>query len=267
MKYGFIGLGNMAGAIIAGMASCGKFKNDYLYGYNRSQGKTLSLKEKHGLIPCATAAEVAEKADVIVLAVKPQVLPEVLQEIAKSITKDKTVITIAAGKGTEWYEERLAKGVPIVRVMPNINAKVKASVTAICGGKGATKDDIRIADGIFSSVGKIYHIEEKMFPAFGALGGASGAFVLLYIDALAEAGVRAGFARPMAEELATATVMGSSALAMDSDEHPIALMNRVCSPGGTTIEGVCKLKELGFETAIQQALQAIIEKDFFLEAN
>ena len=98
MKYGFIGLGNMAGAIIAGMASCGKFKNDYLYGYNRSQGKTLSLKEKHGLIPCATAAEVAEKADVIVLAVKPQVLPEVLPEIAKSITKDKTVITIAAGK-------------------------------------------------------------------------------------------------------------------------------------------------------------------------
>ena len=169
MKYGFIGLGNMAGAIIAGMASCGKFKNDYLYGCNRSQGKTLALKEKHGLIPCATAAEVADKADVIILAVKPQVLPEALPEIAKSVTKDKTLITIAAGKSTGWYEERLAKGVPVVRVMPNINAKVKASVTAICGGKGATKDDIRIADGIFSSVGKIYHIEEKMFPAFGAL--------------------------------------------------------------------------------------------------
>ena len=134
-------------------------------------------------------------------------------------------------------------------------------------GKGATADDIKIADGIFASVGKIYHIEEKMFPAFGALGGASGAFVLLYIDALAEAGVRAGFSRPMAEEIATATVMGSSALAMDSDEHPIALMNRVCSPGGTTVEGVCKLKELGFETAVQQALQAIIDKDLFLEAN
>ena len=241
MKYGFIGLGNMAGAIIAGMAACGKFKNDYLYGFNRSQGKTLALKEKHGLIPCASAA--------------------------KGITKDKPVISIAAGKSIGWYEERLAKGVPVVRCMPNINAKVKASVTAICGGKGATADDIKIADGIFASVGKIYHIEEKMFPAFGALGGASGAFVLLYIDALAEAGVRAGFSRPMAEEIATATVMGSGALAMDSDEHPIALMNRVCSPGGTTVEGVCKLKELGFETAVQQALQAIIDKDIFLEAN
>lgn len=267
MKYGFIGLGNMAGAIIAGMAACGKFKNDYLYGYNRSEGKTLALKQKHGLIPCTSAVETTEKADVIVLAVKPQVMPEVLGEIAKCVTKDKTVITIAAGKPTAWYEERLPKGTPVVRVMPNINAKVKASVTAICGGKNATPDDLKIADGVFASVGKVYHIEEKMFSAFSALGGASGAFVLLYIDALAEAGVRAGFARPLAEELATATVMGSSALAMNSDEHPIALMNRVCSPGGTTIEGVCKLKELGFESAVQQALQAIIDKDRFLEKN
>jgi pyrroline-5-carboxylate reductase len=113
----------------------------------------------------------------------------------------------------------------------------------------------------------VYHIDEDLFPAFGALGGASGAFVLMYIDALAEAGVRAEFARPIAEEIATATVMGSGALAMNSSEHPIALMNAVCSPGGTTIEGVCKLRELGFDTAVQQALQAIIDKDFFLETN
>ena len=151
--------------------------------------------------------------------------------------------------------------------MPNINAKVKASVTAICGGKAATSAHIKTADAIFSSVGKVYHIDEDLFPAFGALSGASGAFVLMYIDALAEAGVRAGFARPIAEEIATATVMGSGALAMNSSEHPIALMNAVCSPGGTTIEGVCKLRELDFDTAVQQALQAIIDKDFFLETN
>ena len=89
----------------------------------------------------------------------------------------------------------------------------------------------------------------------------------MYIDALAEAGVRAEFARPIAEEIATATVMGSGALAMNSSEHPIALMNAVCSPGGTTIEGVCKLKELGFETAVQQGLKAIIEKDIQLSQN
>ena len=261
MKYGFIGLGNMAGAIIAGMAASGKFKDDSVYGYNRSEGKTLALKESCGLIPCQSAKEIIEKSNVIVLAVKPQVMPKLLDEVGKLITPGKTVLTIAAGKSTEWYEERLNPGVAVVRIMPNINAKVKAAVSGICGGKNATDEDIKIADGVFSTVGRVYHIEENMFPAFSALGGASGAFVLLYIDALAEAGVRAGFARPMAEEIATATVVGSGLLNMDSDEHPISLMNRVCSPGGTTIEGIVKLKELGFETAVQQGLQAIIDKD------
>ena len=153
----------MAGAIISGMASCGKFKNDYLYGYNRSEAKTLALKEKHGLIPCSSAAEVAEKSEVIVLAVKPQMMQGVLDEIGKLITKEKLVISIAAGKSTEWYAERLAKGVPVVRIMPNINAKVKASVTAVCGGKSATEAHIKIADGIFSSVGKVYHIPATPF--------------------------------------------------------------------------------------------------------
>lgn len=261
MNYGFIGLGNMAGAIIRGMHASGKFENDSIYGYNRSEGKTLALKEGCGLIPCASAKEVIEKSDVIVLAVKPQVMPLVLEDVGGLIAKGKTVLTIAAGKSTEWYEERLNEGVAVVRIMPNINAQVKMAVSGVCGGKNATDEDIKIADGIFSTVGRVYHIEEKMFPAFSAMGGASGAFVLLYIDALAEAGVRAGFSRPMAEDIATATVIGSGTLNMQSDEHPIALMNRVCSPGGTTIEGVVKLKELGFETAVQQGLQAIIDKD------
>lgn len=264
MNYGFIGLGNMASAIIAGMAASGKFRNDCIYGYNRTEAKTLALRDRHGLIPCRNAAQVAQKADVIVLAVKPQMMQSVLDEVGRHITTDKLVLTIAAGKTCAWYTERLAKGVPLIRIMPNINAKVKAAVTAICAADGVADEQIKIADGIFSAVGKVYHIEEKQFPAFSALGGASGAFVLLYIDALAEAGVRAGFARPLAEEIATATVVGSGLLAMDSDEHPIALMNQVCSPGGTTVEGVCKLKELGFETAVQQGLRAIIEKDMLL---
>ena len=261
MKYGFIGLGNMAGAIIEGMHASGKFNNDTVYGYNRSEGKTLALAESCGLVPCSGARELVEKSEVVVFAVKPQVMPKLLEEVGKHISADKTVLTIAAGKETSWYEERLNAGVSVVRIMPNINAKVKMAVSAICGGKFALEKDIKIADSVFSTVGKTYHIEENMFPAFSALGGASGAFVLLYIDALAEAGVRAGFSRPMAEEIATATVVGSGMLNMQSKEHPVALMNKVCSPGGTTIEGVVKLKELGFETAVQQGLQAIIEKD------
>lgn len=161
MKYGFIGLGNHGRSHHCRHGRLRQVQNDYLYGFNHSQGKTLALKEKHGLIPSASAAEVAEKADVIILAVKPQVLPEVMPEIAKGITKDKTVISIAAGKSIGWYEERLAKGVPVVRCMPNINAKVKASVTAICGGKGATADDIKIADGILRPSARYITLRRK----------------------------------------------------------------------------------------------------------
>lgn len=261
MKYGFIGLGNMASAIIEGMAASGKFKDDNLFGYNRSEAKTLALKEKHGLIPCRSASELARRAEVIVLAVKPQTMEDVLSEIAPVITPDKTVISIAAGKTTDWYEERLCEGAAVVRVMPNLNAKVKAAVTALCGGKNAEERQLALADGIFSTVGKVYRIEEDKFDVFSAIGGSSGAFVLMYIDALSEAGVRAGFSRSLSEELAAATVVGSGLMCMNSDEHPVALMNRVCSPGGTTIEGVMKLRELGFDSAVQQALAAVIEKN------
>ncbi|MCF0138447.1 MAG: pyrroline-5-carboxylate reductase [Oscillospiraceae bacterium] len=261
MKYGFIGLGNMAGAIIEGMAASGKFEAGSILGFNRSPEKTMALAEECGLIPCESASDLVGKCDVIILAVKPQVMPEVMEEIGASVSGKQTVLTIAAGKNTAWYEERFENKVPVVRIMPNINAKVKMAVSGVCGGCFADEESIKIADEVFSTVGSVYHIEEKLFPAFSALGGASGAFVLLYIDALAEAGVRAGFSRPIAEEIAAATAVGSATLCMADGAHPIAIMNRICSPGGTTVEGVIKLRELGFETAVQQGLQAIIDKD------
>ena len=139
MKYGFIGLGNMAGAIISGMAASGKFTGDSIYGYNRSEGKTVALKDKCGLIPCSSATEVVNAAEVVILSVKPQVMPTVLSEISHLLTPDKTVISLAAGKPTSWYEEKLPAGDPLVRVMPNLAATVKMAVSALCGGKSATE--------------------------------------------------------------------------------------------------------------------------------
>lgn len=261
MKYGFIGLGNMAGAILRGMHRSGSFARDTLLGFNRSAQKTETLRDEIGLVPCESAKDVAERADVIVLAVKPQMLPDVLPEIIDAVTPDKLVISIAAGKPTSYYENLFADGVPVVRVMPNINAKVGLSASAVCAGKNAASEHVELARKLFSAVGAVYTIREDMFAAFSAIAGASGAFVHLYIDALASAGVKAGFARPFAEELACQTVLGSAMLTHRSDKHPIALMDEVCSPGGTTIEGVHTLKRLGFETAVQQAVQAIIDKD------
>ena len=261
MTYGFIGLGNMAAAILRGMAKAGVFAENALVGYNPSTAKVQALQSEMPLRACASAREVAEAADMIVLAVKPQVLPDVLPEIAPVVTAEKLVVSIAAGKPASYYEAALADGVPVVRVMPNIAARVGASASAVCGGKYAKDTHLELVRAMFRTVGEVYDLPEKHFPAFGALGGASGAFVFLYIDALASAGVKAGLPRAQAQAIAVQATLGGALLAQQSAEHPIALMDQVCSPGGTTIEGVHALKRLGFETAVQQAIDAIIEKD------
>ena len=260
MIYGFIGVGNMASAILRGMAQSGRFPQGSLCGYNRTPEKTLALQTEMGLVPCDSERAVAEVADVVVLAVKPQMLEGVLERIAPAVGPDKLVVTIAAGKETGWYEARL-KEVPVVRVMPNINARVGLSVSALCGGRYANARHLTAAREMFETVGAVYDVEERLFSAFSAIGGASGAFVHLYIDALASAGVQAGIPRPLSQEIACRVVEGSARLTAESAEHPIALMDQVCSPGGTTIEGVHTLKRLGFESAVQQAIRAVIEKD------
>ena len=261
MNYGFIGLGNMGGAILSGMASSGIFGEDGLYGYNRSPEKARRLQESIGLVPCQSAAEVVKSSGVVVLSVKPQMMEAGMDEIAGLVKPSQTVITIAAGLPCAWYEAFLGGGVPVVRVMPNICAKVHSAVTAICAGKYAGEEQLTAAEKIFATVGTTYRIDESMFSAFSALGGASGAFIDLYIDALADAGVKAGFPRKFAVDIATDAVLGAAKLVKETGEHPMALCNQVCSPGGTTIEGVLTLKRLGFETAVQQATQAIIDKD------
>ena len=261
MKYGFIGLGNMAGAIIRGMYRSRNFTEDLILGFNRSSEKTEKLAKETGLAPCRDMLEIVDRADVVILAVKPQGLPDILPEIAGRLKDTQLLISIAAGKGLSYYEESLSSEVPVIRVMPNINAKAGQSVTALCGGTYCKEKHMKIAKKIFSSVGTVYELEEDQIPAFSAIAGASGAFIHLYIDALASAGVKAGFSRDFSEHIACETVKGSAELTLKSNEHPIALMDQVCSPGGTTIEGVHVLKKLGFETAVQQAIEAIIKKD------
>ena len=263
MIYGFIGVGNMASAILRGMAQSGRFSQDALCGYNRTPEKAIKLQRETGMALCDCERAVAETADFVVLSVKPQMMEGVLEKIAPVITSGKLVLTIAAGKETGWYEQRLGQ-VPVVRVMPNINARVRRSVSAICGGRYARPEHLQFTREMFETVGTVYDVEERLFSAFSAIGGASGAFVHLYIDALASAGVQAGIPRALSQEIACRVVEGSARLTAESDQHPIALMDQVCSPGGTTIEGVHTLKRLGFETAVQQAVRAVIEKDRLL---
>ncbi|MBQ9979577.1 MAG: pyrroline-5-carboxylate reductase [Oscillospiraceae bacterium] len=261
MNYGFIGLGNMAGAILRGMKKSGNYEDCAVYGFNRSPGKTEALADSIGLIPVESAYEAAYKADVIVLGVKPQMLDEVLPLIKDAYTADKLVVTMAAGKTLQYYADHLGSDAAVVRVMPNINAKVGLSVTSLCGNENVTDEQLEIAKTMLDSIGATYLLPEKFFAAFSAVSGASVAYTCMYIDSLAKGGVKAGLTKTQALEIAALATLGTAQLINDTGEHPLAIIDQVASPGGNTIEGILALQENGFESAVHKAVQAAIEKD------
>ncbi len=263
MNYGFIGAGNMASAIIKGMTvGTGSFEGRDIYVYDLNHAAAQNLSDVCGANKCGSASEVVNNADVVVLAVKPNVLPSVLDQIREDLfKKSPLVISIAAGKTVDFLEQHLSSSLPIVRVMPNINAKVGCATSAFCPNSSVTDEQKEIVKNLFSTVGSITELPENMFGIHGVIGGAAPAFAYLYIDALARAAVKAGMPKKQALELTAQTVLGSAKMVLESGEHPWALIDQVCSPGGTTIEGVCSLEANGFEAALCKAFDAVYEKD------
>lgn len=265
MNFGFIGLGNMAAPIIKSIVSSGRFTSDSIYGYNRSPDKTMALKEACGLIPCESIPQLLDASDVVVLAVKPQMLPEVLPVLKKSDLIGKLVVTIAAGKELQYYTESLNEDVPVVRVMPNINANVGAAVTALVAADNVTAAQKETAIAMFEAGGFVMELPETLFSVFTAVGGSGTAFAYMFIDALARAAVKGGMTKSQAVRVAAGMVFGSAKLVLETGEHPWELIDRVCSPGGTTIDGVLTLQENGFESAVHKAVEAVIAKDKMLK--
>lgn len=264
MNYAFFGLGNMAGAILRGMQASGRFENDVVYGCDKYPQAVLDLEKSMDLIPVGSAAEAAANADVIVLCVKPQVMDSVLRDIREFVDKSKAVITIAAGLPISFYESRLPEKVAVIRAMPSINAMALSAASAVCGNQYADEQRMAAAKMLLGAIGAVHKVEEKLFPAFSAIAGAAPAFVFQFADALAQAGVKAGLTRALSQQVAAQLLLGSGKLLSETGEHPRALMDKVTSPGGTTIEGVLTLDAKGFSAAIQAAVQAVIDKDIRL---
>ena len=267
MKVGFIGAGNMAGAILRGMTAGGFSGNDLLV-YDTDAAKLAALFEKCGVRICDSGTEVAEGADVLLLAVKPQVFPDVLPELAPVLRQEcPLVISIAAGKTLASIEAFTGPGLPIVRVMPNLNARVGEGMSAFCGNAQVTEEHRGTVRLIFETVGEVMELDERYFSAYSAIAGCSPAFTFLYVDALAGAAVRYGIPKDAALKIAEQAVLGSARLLKESGDHPRALMDAVCSPGGTTIEGVRALVRGGFEAAVQDAVEASADKDRKLQVD
>ena len=262
MKTGFIGAGNMASAIIEGLCSSACLAPQELAVFDVDNKKAAALGDRYGLAVCGDVLSLAAFADCIVLAVKPNVLQSVLQEIRDLVReKQPLLLTIAAGKPLSFYAETLGFPVRMIRVMPNINASVLAAVSAYCGSDTASNEDLQFAEKFCASFGTAIALPEKLFPIFGVIGGSAPAYAYLFIDALARAAVQQGMPRAQAQQVAAQMVLGSAKMVLESGVHPQELIDRVCSPGGTTIEGLLALQKDGFEAAVADAVRAAADKD------
>lgn len=266
MKLGFIGCGNMASAIIKGLTAGKDADASSIYIYDVFETAAQNLADSCGVTAVASARQISESCDVIVLAVKPNVIEAVLQENAEAVMSaqggNPLLISIAAGKTISYLEEHLGSAdAKIVRVMPNINAKASAAMCGYCANKNVTPEDEEIVKNIFSTAGLVRKLDEKLFPVFSVIAGCGPAFAYMFIDAMARAGVKNGMKKEEALEIAAQTVLGSAKMILESSEHPWALIDQVCSPGGTTIEAVTSLQQDGMEAAVQNAVDKAVEKD------
>jgi len=255
-KIAFLGGGNMAEALIKGLVAAGTARADQIIVTDVSADRVAHLKQTYGITVAKTNSDAAREAGVIILSVKPQVIEKVLGEISAAVDNTKLIISIAAGVALGKIEKALKEGAHVVRVMPNTPSLVLAGAAALSGGKNATNDDIALAQSIFNSVGRAVVVEEKLMDAVTGLSGSGPAYVFMIIDALSDAGVKAGLPRPLALELAAQTLYGSAKMVLETKEHPGKLRDMVTSPGGTTIEGLHALEKGKLRATLMNAVEA-----------
>ncbi|MBC1418707.1 pyrroline-5-carboxylate reductase [Listeria fleischmannii] len=260
MKIGFIGVGNMSSAIIRGLVKETDAADIFIY--NRTVTKAEALAKETGVMVKQTAAELIRAVDIVVLAVKPYVFELILPDLKEVLSEHKPlVVSIAAGLDLRTLASLAGSDLKIMRVMPNVNATIGESMTGVCGNELTTTEDEKAVETIFSAVGEVAFIEEKNFSAFTAIAGSSPAFIYIFIDALARAGVKAGLQRKEALRVASQAVVGSSKMILESERHPYDLVDQVCSPGGTTIAGVSSLMDDAFVAAVMHSVSATIARE------
>lgn len=259
MKLGFIGTGNMATAIMGGIIKQGKIKAEEIIGSDLSEQGRERVKDAYGICVTADNLEVASKADIIVLSVKPQFYLAVIDEIKDAIQEEQIVITIAPGKTLAWLEEQFGKNVKIVRTMPNTPAMVGEGMTAACANAYVTKEELEEVVDILSSFGKTEVVSEHLMDVVVSTSGSSPAYVFMMIEAMADAAVADGMPRAQAYKFAAQAVLGSAKMVLETGKHPGELKDMVCSPGGTTIEAVRILEAKGFRSSIIKAMKACAE--------
>lgn len=260
MKIGFIGLGNIGASVIGGILR-GKLadKND-IVGYDISTTTTNSVKSQYGIRIAADGHEAARFADILFVAVKPQHVAGVLSGISSDVRENTIVVNIAVSKSIAELNEAFGRPVKIVRLMPNTPVLVGEGCMGVCRNEYVTDEEMARCMELFNGFGLAVEIAEKFIDDVAGVCASSPAYVFMFLEALADSAVAAGIPRRESYTLVAQTVLGSAKLMLETGKHPGELKDMICSPGGTTIEGVRVLEEHAFRGTVIDAVKATFDK-------
>lgn len=268
MKIGFIGAGNMAQAIIKGLLAEGKIDSQNILVTASTSTRSKEIAGTLGVQNAENNSDLIKQSDLVILAIKPYLFETVLNDVEAVIeTTQPLLISIAAGLSLDDLAALLPNvtAPKIIRAMPNMNVTIRRGVTAIVGNDLTTKTERQSVLELFEAVGTAYELAEKDFRNFTALAGCSPAFTYLYIDAMSRAGVKNGLPKELATKIATEAVLGSAAMVLAAEnDTPWDLIDKVCSPGGTTVAGLITLEDEKFVSTVIKGLEATIKRDIEL---
>lgn len=254
-SIGFIGGGQMAEAIIKGLLQTQTVSHQQIRVAEPVAQRREYLVTTYQVIAETGLTDTVMNADVILLAVKPQVMPRVLNDLS-SCYAGQLLISIAAGLPISVYQQTLGDTAPIVRVMPNMGALILEGASALCRNAQVSDEDLSYAETLFSAVGSSVIVDESLMDSVTGLSGSGPAYVFTFIEALIDAGVKSGLSRQISRELAVQTVYGAAACMKQTDTHPGVLKDQVTSPGGTTASGLQVLDVEGFKGIVIEAVDA-----------
>lgn len=258
---GFIGAGNMAETLMSGLIRTNRSKPSDIICSDVRQDRLESLKSTYGVKITTNNPEVIRSAEIIIYAIKPQIMAEVIKETAPALDASKLIISVAAGVPMVAIESLIHKDLRLIRAMPNLCVAVREGATAIAAGSHAQKEDIDQAMAIFSSVGRCVFLKENnLIDAVTGLSGSGPAYIFMIVDALADAGVKMGLSRQEARILSSQTVLGAAKMLLETTYHPGELKDMVTSPGGTAIAGLHTLEKGGLRTTLIDAVEAATKR-------
>jgi pyrroline-5-carboxylate reductase len=253
-KVAVLGTGKIGEALLSGMLRAGRQPDNLLVTARRA-ARAEELRARYG-VESVSNEEAAKTADTLILAVKPQDMTALLEELAPHVAADRLIISAAAGVPTSFFEERLADGIAVVRVMPNTPVLVDEGMSVISAGSHAGEEHLLRTEEIFQPVGKTLRIPEYQQDAATALSGSGPAYFYYLVEAMTDAGILLGLPRAQAHDLIVQSAIGAAVMLRDSGEHPVKLREAVTSPAGTTINAIRELEKHGVRHALIAALEA-----------